>query len=155
MQKEKKEISKSKLFIKLGSYCAYQERCLFEVNAFIDKYEISQKEREELIGDLVAQKYLDDLRYAKSVARGKFNFKHWGKAKIKFYLINKGIEESYIRKALLEIKKVDYTATCAKLVESKRAKLASKELDEFTEKQTIIASLMQKGFEYDVIKDVL
>jgi regulatory protein len=153
MHQEKKQLSKNKLFLKLCSYCAYQERCFSEIELLINKYEISEEDKNELLGDLIAQKFIDELRYAKSVARGKFNFKAWGKIKIRFHLRGKGISDSHIQKAFLEIDKKAYLDKCEMLIAKKKSDLAHKELDEFTLKQKLIAYMSQKGFEFDVIRE--
>ncbi len=155
MSLEKIKLPKSKVFLKLCSYCAYQERCLSEVELFLEKFEISTYDKDEMISDLVAQKFLDQIRYAKSVARGKFYSKSWGRLKIRFYLKGKKIEDFQINKALAEINSSDYLDRCTKLVQKQKEKLAPKELDTFTMNQKIISSLLQKGYEYAIINEVL
>lgn len=153
--KQRKIISPQKLLVKLASFCAYQERCVQDVERKLNDYELSPDERQDLIDYLIKEKYIDESRYSKSVVRGKFNFRHWGRNKLKAYLYSKGIDNAHIQKGLKEIKEPDYLLTCIKLVESKKEKLSPKELSEFDEKQKIIASLSQKGYEFDVINKAL
>lgn len=153
--KSKKIISPEKLLIKLASFCAYQERCFQDVSRKLNDYDLTEDERQELLNYLIKEKYINESRYAKSVVRGKFNFRHWGRNKLKAYLFSKGIDQMDISKALNEIKEPDYLLACIKLVESKKEKLVLKELSEFDEKQKIIASLSQKGYEFDVINKAL
>jgi len=155
MQKAKKFISPQKLLVKLASFCAYQERCFLDIERKLDDYELSENDRQELIDYLIKEKYIDESRYAKSVARGKFNFRHWGRNKIRAYLFSKRIDQNDVSKALREIKEQDYFMTCLRLVESKKEKLRNKELSEFDEKQKVIASLSQKGYEFDVINKAI
>ena len=153
--KPKKNLSKSQLLVKLASYCAYQERCLFDIYRQLEKYETIPSLREELIDQLIKEKYINELRFAKSVARGKFNFRNWGRNKIRQYLQIRHIDKADIEKALNEIPYSKYLATCQKLVDRKKETLESKNLDLFTRDQKVIASLSQKGYEYEVIKETL
>ena len=152
---QKKIISPQKLLLKLASFCAYQERCLFDIEKKLNDYELGEHDKETIIEYLQKEKYLDEARYAKSVVRGKFNHKHWGRNKIRAYLFSKTIGEHEVRSALKEIKEQDYFLTCLKLVESKKNKLSVKELPEFEERQKIVASISQKGYEFDVIDKAL
>jgi regulatory protein len=151
MEQTKKKGSKNQLFVKLANYCAYQERCVKDLELQLQKYELSDNQKSEIIGDLVAQKYIDELRYAKSIARGKFNFKSWGKIKISIYLRQKGIDQIYIKKALDEISVADYDQKCLKLVEKELDRLSAKNLDNYVLKQKLIQAILRKGFDYEVI----
>lgn len=151
----RKELSKSQLLLKLASYCAYQERCIFDIEKQFDKYETTPQLRAELIEELLSEKYINELRFAQSVARGKFNFKNWGKNKIRQYLQIRRIDKNDIEKALQEIPYKKYIETCQKLVDKKKEALASKNLEDFERDQKVIATLSQKGYEFDVIKETL
>ena len=155
IEMKKKQISKDKLLLKLLSYCAYQDRCLYEVSQKIHNYDISPDEEQEIVDQLIQEKYLDETRYAKSVARGKFNYKKWGRNKIRAYLASKRIDITDIHLALNEINEQAYLIACIDLVEAKIEKLAPKDLNEFERKQKVIASLSQKGYEFDVIERAL
>ena len=108
----KKQISPSKLLVKLASFCAYQERCFLDVERKLDDYELSQNERQELIDYLIKEKYIDETRFAKSVVRGKFNFRKWGRNKLKAYLFSKRIDTGDVSKGLKEINEQDYFLAC-------------------------------------------
>ena len=152
---KRKELSKSQLLLKLASYCAYQERCIFDVEKQFDKYDTTPQLRAELIEELLSEKYIDELRFAQSVTRGKFNFRNWGKNKIRQYLQIRRIDKHDIEKALQEIPYTKYLATCQKLVDKKKEALLSKNLEEFERDQKVIATLSQKGYEFDVIKEAM
>ena len=148
----KKKISYSGLLLKLTSYCAYQERCLYDIKQQLEKYDVTEEQEEQVISYLYEEKYLNDLRYAQSFTRGKFQFKSWGKNKIKAHLKAKGIEELEISKALKEIDERKYWEKCLLLVEKKLEQLDKKEDSILIKKQKAINSLMQKGYSFDVIQ---
>lgn len=155
MEKPKKELSKKQLIVKLASFCAYQERCISDVYKQFDKYEMTGISYQEIIDELIDEKYIDELRFAKSVARGKFSFRKWGRNKIRQYLQLKHIDKYDVDKALKEIPNTKYLEACQYLADKKMESLAHKELSDFDKKQKTIAYLLQKGYEFDVINEVL
>lgn len=151
----KKQISLNSLLLKLASYCAYQERCLLDVKKQLDKYDLTEEQREQAITYLYKEKYLNDLRFAQSFTRGKFQFKSWGKNKIQAHLKSKGISEVEISKALKEINPLAYKEKCFLLLERKLESLEKKEESIAIKKQKAINSLMQKGYGFDIIQSCL
>ena len=103
MSKIKKYISKDEALSLLQKYCAYQDRCHQEVRTKLLSYQIYGDDLEDIISQLIQEKYLDELRYAKSFVRGKVNIKKWGPIKIKQHLAQKQISAYCQRKAFEEI----------------------------------------------------
>ena len=58
---------------------------------------------ERIVAQLVAERYVDDARYAAAFAREKSSLQGWGAVKIRFQLKGKGIADEAIRAALEEI----------------------------------------------------
>ena len=138
---------------KMAKYCAYQERCQFEVRTKLFGTGLSNDEIENIICDLIEQNFLDELRFSIAFVRGKFNAKSWGKIKIKQHLKQKKISEFCIKKSLSEISKEDYYSKLDKLLQ-KKSKLLSTE-DEFTKKQKLARYLIGKGFESEMVWEEL
>jgi regulatory protein len=138
----------------LRQYCNFQERCHQEVRSKGIKLGFYGDRLEELISQMVSEGLLNEERYARSLARGKFRNNQWGKIKIVQALKQHGVSEYSIRKALTELDETEYRQTLARLIQVK-AKTFSKEMAPFQKKQKIISYLLQKGFEYEVIQDVL
>lgn len=139
---------------KLEAYCAYQERCTFEVQEKLKNYDLSDEEKSKLIKQLEADKFLDDERFARSYASGKFVIKSWGKIKIKSHLIAKRLSKELIEKGLSEIDFDAYMARAQQLATKKMDELA-KEKNPWTRKQKVMRYLASKGFESGVIYEVL
>ena len=138
---------------KMSKYCAYQERCQFEVRTKLFGTGLSDDEIENIICDLIEQNFLDELRFSKAFVRGKFNSKSWGKIKIKQHLKQKRISEFCIKKSLSEISKEDYYSKLNELLQ-KKSKLLHTE-DEFTKKQKLARYLIGKGFESEMVWEEL
>ena len=97
---------------------------------------------------------MDEPRYVRSVVRGRFFYKSWGKIKITHYLKQKDIDDSLIEEVIAkEINEEIYYQKITELVESKWR--TTKGENDFEIKQKIIRSLFQKGYDADLVTDVL
>ena len=61
--------------LKLEAYCAYQERCHREVVEKLRKMRMIPLAIDEIVVHLIKNGYLNEERYAKSYARGKFRIR--------------------------------------------------------------------------------
>src|SRR6202000_3073498 len=95
---------------KAERYCAYQERAQQEVRDKLYEWGLYPRSVETIISQLIESNYLNEERFAKAYAQGKFNQKHWGKIKIKQGLKLKQIPDKLIKKALETIDLSDYYA---------------------------------------------
>lgn len=127
---------------RLKKYCAYQERSQSEVRQKLYQLGIRNDDAEEVIIQLISENFLNEERFARAYARGKFNIKHWGKNKITAGLRQKGVSEACIRMGLSEISESKYQALIkvevSKLLKGKESKI---------ETQKAIRKLMARGFE--------
>lgn len=89
-------------------YCNYQERCHSEVRNKLYELKATTPEVNELLAELVQADLLNEERYAKAYARGKFRIKEWGKIKIAAGLKARQVSEYCVRKALQEIPDDEY-----------------------------------------------
>ncbi len=131
---------------KLKKYCAYQERSQFEVKQKLRQHGISGEEADFVVSELISENFLNEERYARAYARGKFKIKHWGKKKIVSGLRQKGVSEACIRMGLMEIPESSYNA----LLRAQIAKLLTGN-ESTMEKQKAVRKLMAKGFETPLI----
>jgi len=138
---------------KMAKYCAYQERCQFEVRSKLFGSGLTDDEIENIICELIAQNFIDELRFSKAFSRGKFNAKGWGKIKIKQHLKQKRISDFCIKKGLAEISSEEYYIKLNELL-TKKSRLLNAE-DEFTKKQKLARFLMGKGFESEMVWEEL
>ena len=91
--------------LKLEGFCAYQDRCIFDVKKKLKASLLSEEKKEQLIAELIQAKFIDDERFALSFAQGKQRIKKWGISKIKAGLRAKQIATVLIDKALETIDK--------------------------------------------------
>jgi len=138
---------------KMKKYCAYQERCQSEVRQKLYGFGLNNDEIENALCSLIEQNFINEERFAKTFARGKFRQKKWGKVKIKQHLKQKQISDYCIKTALEEIDTEDYLATLD-LVLSKKEELLNEE-NNFINKQKIAKHAINKGFENDLVWNYL
>lgn len=108
---------------KIEHYCAYQDRCHKEVVQKLRQMGMIPAAIDQLMGGLIAENYLNEMRFAQSFARGKFRIKHWGKNRIKRELQLRDISAYCIQAGLKEIDPQDYLASFHSLAEKKGASL--------------------------------
>lgn len=139
---------------KIEAYCAYQDRCHYEVSNKLSQWGIFGEQKDQLISDLIVNRFLDEERFAMSYTSGKFRIKRWGKIKIKQQLKAKFVPEYCIKKALNEIDAEEYYSTLQHLAEKKANELQT-ERDSWKKKAKILRFLASKGYEQDLIYDVV
>lgn len=147
----KKVYTHSQALAKAQKSCAYQERCQSEMLQKIISWGMSYDESLEVIADLISEGFINEERYAKTFARGKFKIKHWGRNKIIAELKKKRISTPCIQTALKEIDEEQYHSVLQELIIKKSKVVKAKNTIE--KKQKIIRYLLGRGYEYDIIKE--
>src|SRR5690606_25508974 len=104
---------------KLEHYCAYQERCHKDVIIKLKQMNMIPIAIDTVITHLIENNYLNEERFAKSFARGKFNIKKWGRDRIVRELKLREISKYNINTALKEITESDYLDTFEKLAQKR------------------------------------
>lgn len=138
---------------KLESFCAYQERSQWEVRRKLYEKGIKGDRAEELISEMISSDFLNEERFARSFARGKFRLKHWGKNRITRELKLREISPRCIQLALSEIDPTEYYDQLLAQAEKKWKKTAEK--DSFKKRFKVIQYLMAKGFEQDLVQEAM
>lgn len=129
----------------LEYFCAYQERCHKEVEQKLRDLNMIPEARDHIILHLLQNNFLNEERFSRAFARGKFNIKKWGKIKITNELKFKGISSYNIKSGLNEIDEDEYLATLKSIAE-KKIKLI-KEPNKFKKNSKLASFLISKGFE--------
>ncbi len=138
---------------KIEQYCVYQDRCHKEVEAKLREYQLIPQARELVLLHLFEHNFLNEERFSKSFARGKFRIKKWGKERIVRELKLRDIASANIKIALKEIEEEDYISTLNELVEKKN--LSIKESNIYKRKKKLFDYLKYRGYETDLIMEVI
>lgn len=138
-------------------YCAYQERCHAEVRRKLFDMDVPYGEADELIAFLITEGFLNEERFARSFARGRFRLKRWGRVKIARELESRGLSQTCIRSGLAEIEEGEYRATLGDLLSRKKGEVQDSNV--FVRRDKIAGYAVRRGFEPDLVwamlKDLL
>lgn len=144
-----RKFNDEELLKKLGRYCAFQERCEFEVSRKLQELNASEKQSEMIIKKLYADDFLNHARFLQAFVQGKFNGRKWGANRIRQELSFKGFSDSEINDALGFIPEEEYEESLEKFAKEKMASL--KEEDIFKKRAKAAAFLIRKGYEPEMV----
>jgi regulatory protein len=134
---------------KLENYCVYQDRCHKEVEQKMREFSLIPEARELILLSLMKDNFLNEERFSKSFARGKFRIKSWGKQRIVRELKFRDISAYNIKTALKEIDEDEYLKTIYRITENRNEVISEPNI--YKRKKKLIDFLMRKGFENDLI----
>lgn len=134
---------------KIRHYCAYQERSHQETRKKLYDCGLYTSDVENIISQLITDGFLNEERYAKAFAGGKFRIKKWGKLKIGHDLELKGVNKNCLKIALKEIGEQEYLATLHEVIEKKFTMLKEENL--FIKKDKVAKYAIQRGFEPELV----
>jgi regulatory protein len=139
---------------KLKRYCAYQERCHQEVRTKLLSLKIYGHLLEEIISDLINEDYLNEERFARSYARGKYKLKKWGRNRIEQELKMRRISPYCIKKSMEEIDEVVYIKNLKDIID-KYIREREHQISSDALNRKAFNHAMTKGYEYPLIKKVM
>lgn len=142
-------LDKKQALVKAEHFCVYQERSQKEVRYKLVEWGMRGDELEEILSELILSNFLNEERFAKSYASGKFNIKKWGRVKIKQGLKLKGVPDRILKKALYSLNEDDYMQTLENLAIKKASTLT--ESNPLKRKFKLMSYLQGRGFENDLI----
>jgi regulatory protein len=148
-----KPLTPDQVLDKMAKYCAYQERCVKDVRDKLKTFEISEEEKAKILDYLLDNRFVNNERFAKSFVRGKINQSGWGVNKIRFHLIQKGIDKDIIEDALGQTDEEVYRQRLIEILKTKAKTV--KAGSDFEKKRKLAAYAMQKGFEGSLVWDTL
>ena len=152
-QRPAKPLTPDQVLDKMAKYCAYQERCVKDVKDKLKTYDIPQESKDEILDYLLDNRFVNDERFARSFVRGKVNQSGWGMNKIRFNLMQKGIDKDVIDEAFGQTDEEVYKQKLIDILKAK-SKTVKAETD-FERKRKLAAFAMQKGFEGSLVWEVL
>lgn len=147
-------IGTEKAWNNIRKFCAYRERNHKETREKLYSYGLYTNQVDELLGNLIAEGFLNEERYAMAFARGKFVINGWGRDKIRYELKKDAISAYCIKKGLKAIDEDEYESKLKRLMENKISTLTSTK-NTLLLKKKIWLYLRQRGYESDLIQTLL
>lgn len=142
-----------RLLIKAQALCSRQEKCLSDIRKKLVQWGATPKDIQFIEKRLLADKFIDELRYAQNFTHEKARFNKWGPRKIEMALRAKQIASENINIALLEI---DNNANKKTLVDLLKKKLKTLQCSNSMEMRSkLIRFAISRGFSYNDIETSL
>lgn len=116
-------------------------------------YGLHSDEVDEILSHLITEGFLNEERFAKSFASGKFRILKWGRNKIEHELQLEGLTPRCIALGLTTIDTDDYFITLKNLVKKKL--FQSTEKDDFKKKNKIARFVIAKGYEPEQVWEIV
>ena len=143
---------KDKLLDRLRRQCSRREYCSADILKKAGEALDGDREgAKEILDVLVAEKYVDDLRYATAYAREKSMISGWGVTKIRYMLSGKGIPRDTISLALEEIDEARAGQRLERLMAAKAKSLK----DDPQARLKLLRFGLGRGYQYDEVVDVI
>ncbi|WP_207759844.1 regulatory protein RecX [Flavobacterium cyanobacteriorum] len=136
---------------KLEYYCSYQERCHEEVLQKLKGLNMIPEAIDVIMNHLIENNYLNEERFARSFARGRYRIKNWGRIRITNELKARGISKYNIIAAMAEIDPDEYQAAFDALADKIWKSTAG--ADSAAKKRKVADYLLRKGFESNLVYD--
>lgn len=130
--------------MRLEALCARAEHCTFELKTKLRNWSIIGADADEVIDSLIKNRFVDDLRFARSFVRDRYRFSGYGKRKIALALAAKRIPRDIIAEALDEIDEEIYYNNLRHITERKATTL---NLSIFEERNKLYRYLISRGYE--------
>lgn len=137
---------------KMRRLCSRREYCVSDVRAKLMKaLEGDERKVNAALESLIADKYVDDLRYATAYVRDKSAISGWGETKIRYMLSSKGVAKDVISQSLQEVDQTKASNRLVKLIESKYRILK----DDPQWRLKLLRFAMGRGYSYDEVNQIL
>lgn len=116
-----------KIFFQVAAeYCSIQERTIFQVKNKLSAMKASDEDIDLIVDELISDDFINENRFVREFANGKFKNNKWGKIKIAYELKRHGINGSIIDSGLDEIDTDEYYDTLKKLITKKQNEIKEK-----------------------------
>lgn len=153
VQGRKKTYTPAQAFLKAQLFCSYQERYQQEVRDKLYEWGLFPDAVENIIAQLITENFLNEERFAKAYAGGKFRIKKWGRIKIKLELKKRNLSDYCIRKAMQEIDEEAYFQTLKMIIGKKARETTGR--NPLVKNAKVARYAASRGFEQDLIWDII
>jgi len=143
----------SEILQKLARYCAYQERCVQELEQKMKTFEVVPAEFPLYLDWLRENNYLNEARFVEIFVRSKFNQKSWGRTKINYELRKRGISAPLLASAWDGINDQDYIEKARALLQKKKDDIKTGTSPQRYQKCYNYG--LSKGYESSLVRELL
>ncbi len=119
----------------------------------MSRWGVEPNSRAEVLNKLIADKFIDDRRYAQAYIREKINLSGWGSRKIASSLKSKGIAESITSELLCDLDPETMEKRLLLKLERKASSIKYK--DTYDKRSKLIRFALSLGYDYDMVQDAV
>lgn len=145
--------SENEAYLTLATLCAQAEHCQYEMVEKMRRWELSEEAQARVMQRLVAERYVDDERFARAFVKDKIRYNKWGRRKVEQALWAKHINEDIRQRVLDEVDDVEYISVLRPLLKQKRK--STKANSDYELNGKLIRFAMGRGFTMDIIKQCI
>ena len=150
-KKREEKLTPDEALVKLEQFCAFRDRCSQEVRQKMRELALDRDTCDQLFEVLENDGFVDDDRFSRMFALGKFRQNGWGRVRIKQELGSRAIKPGLIEAALAEISEENYQQTLVDILE-KKVGLYKDEKDGW---QKLAALAIRRGFEPGLVFEAI
>lgn len=128
--------------------CARSERSSGDALRLMKRWGVADEDAQKVLARLLAERFIDDRRYAEAFVRDKLNLSGWGAYKIKSALRAKGVSKEIIDEVAAQM--IEAADMCERLEEIMVRRLRTlKYSSPYDAKTKLIRFAASRGFDLD------
>jgi regulatory protein len=143
----------SDAYPRITRFCAYQERSHHEVREKLSEFGVNTEDADAILARLITDGFVNEERFAKAFAGGKFRIKRWGRIRIEHALQSHQISGRCVKIGLREIDEEDYLKSLRQIISSKAAAIVRD--DVYQKWDAVSKYAIAKGYEPDLVWKVI
>ena len=145
--RERKTKTAAQALQSLMRLCSRAEKSTGDARRLMRTWGVPETEQQEVVDKLVAQRFIDNRRYAEAYTREKSSLAGWGARKIAMQLRQKGVEREIISQTLAIL---DTDAQGDKLLEKLQRKVrTTKAASEYELRGKLLRYALGLGYDYE------
>lgn len=145
--------SENEAYLTLAAMCAQAEHCQYEMTEKMRRWELSDEAQARVMQRLVAERYVDDERFARAFVKDKIRYNKWGRRKVEQAMWAKHIDEDIRQRVLDEVDDEEYISVLRPLLKQKRK--STKANSDYELNGKLIRFAMSRGFTMDIIRQCM
>jgi regulatory protein len=151
--KIKKDKTPGEALASLARLCSKAERSTGDARRLMYRWGVAPAEQQKILDSLIAQKFIDDERFAAVYVREKVRFSGWGVYKIRAALSAKGIAREVIDRALegLDGEVMDERLHKQLLRKATQIKAST----EYEMRTKLMRYALSLGYDYDTVSEAV
>lgn len=134
---------------RLQKICSQKEICIRDAKNKLKTWGLKEEYFSNVIDRLVEEKFINEERYVKFFISDKQKFNKWGSEKIRFALIQKGIDKDLIASEMDSLSEEGFESSLRELLIRKKNQLKGHSKRDM--KIKLIRFAAQKGFDFELI----